>query len=1267
MNFNQRKKADTLRERAEQLQAGSSNALDTTELTDLKQMAHELAAHQAELEFQNEELRQTQLALRETRDRFAALYEYAPVGYVVLDSSGIIRQANNTWRVMVNRADEDFRGSPFADTIFPEDASIFLARFRTFFRNPAKKQIVVRMKRKGSAPFHAQIEAEPRATKPQKHTRTNDELMIIVSDITHLGEALLEIENKNVELGQINERLDHINRVLLAIRNVNQLIVQESDPSRLIDLACENLTETMGYFCAWIALLENDDTAGPKMAASGLSGGFEAIRERIIDGEYPPCMRRALDLDETVVVKNPKLDCPDCPLSSEYAGRAGFIRRLSFGGKTYGILSVSVPENYAYSEEEQGLFNEVSGDLAFAFHKIELATRLAESQRRYLEIFEKSRDGFVMVDKAGRIIDANRAYCDMLGYSLDELRAMPDFYRITPERWREWEAEEIWENRLLRHGYSGLYEKEYIRGDGSVFPVELHSYTVRRKNGEIEYLWGTVRDVSRRKQREDRIALLGRMIDEAPAAITIHNTDGRFVYANSYTATLHGYKDEKEFLTVNLRDLDVPESEALLAERFRRIAETGEARFEVAHYRKDGSTFPLEVLAKAIEWQGQYAVLSIAADISDRVEADERLRLTKDRLELAANAAGFGVWDLDLKRNMLVWDDGMYRLYGMAPEDFEGAYEAWQKGVHPEDVGKASREVELAIAGEKEFDTEFRVVYPSGEIHHIKAYAMVSRDGSGEPVRMTGINFDITDRKKAEEALRESELFLRQTQQAARLGGWKTNPLTDELKWTDGVYDIIEAPSNYHPGLAEGLKYFCSEYLPVIKEALNRCLSDGHSFSMEVEMITDKGKKRWVELRGFSRGDSHNEPVIMGTIQDISDRKQAVEDKKKLQAQLQQAQKMEAVGTLAGGISHDFNNLLQAIDGYAELLLMDRSERDSDYRFLKAIQNAGGRAADLIRQLLLFSRKAESNKRAIELQHEVGQAKRMLERTIPKMIEIQIITGNRIWTINADPVQIEQMLLNLGTNAADAMPDGGRFLFEIENATLDADYAKRHLGAEPGRYVLLSVSDTGHGMDQETVNKIFDPFFTTKEFGKGTGLGLASVYGIVKSHGGYITCYSEAGKGTTFKIYFPAIVQPETEEIEEVEAKPIPRGTETILIVDDEEDIRGFARQALMKFGYRVLTASNGEEALELYSAKSTEIDLVVMDLGMPGMGGHKCLQEMRKLDRRVRGIIASGYSINGQVKKSLEAGARGYVGKPYKLADLLKTVREALDGDPDI
>ncbi|MBF0528199.1 MAG: response regulator, partial [Deltaproteobacteria bacterium] len=355
-------------------------------------------------------------------------------------------------------------------------------------------------------------------------------------------------------------------------------------------------------------------------------------------------------------------------------------------------------------------------------------------------------------------------------------------------------------------------------------------------------------------------------------------------------------------------------------------------------------------------------------------------------------------------------------------------------------------------------------------------------------------------------------------------------------------------------------------------------------------------------------------------------------------------------------------NLLQVISGFTQVILLNKKENNPDYRKLKEIIKAGDRAAQLVRQLLFFSRKAATEKKPIDLNQELEQTLRIMERTIPKMIAIELRLASHLWNIKADPIQIEQILLNLGNNAVDAMPGGGRLVIETKNITLDENYADVSLGVTPGNYVLLSVSDTGQGMDQETIRHIFEPFYTTKEIGKGTGLGLASVYGIVKGHGGHITCYSEPGQGTNFKIYLPALEQTDTIGHRQPEALAPDGGTETILLTDDEVPIRDFASEALQRFGYKVIAASSGEEALELYASQNNKIDLVILDIGMPGMGGHRCLRELLKLDPAAKIMIASGYSINGELRKTLETGAAGYVGKPYQLDDLLNKIRTVLN-----
>jgi len=412
-----------------------------------------------------------------------------------------------------------------------------------------------------------------------------------------------------------------------------------------------------------------------------------------------------------------------------------------------------------------------------------------------------------------------------------------------------------------------------------------------------------------------------------------------------------------------------------------------------------------------------------------------------------------------------------------------------------------------------------------------------------------------------------------------------------------------------------------------------------------------------VNISGSRYNDHDGKPAgMLGILRDTS-------EKKRLEAQLRQAHKMEAIGTLAGGIAHDFNNILQAISGYTQILLMEKEPGDPDYKSLEVIATSAQRASELTNQLMIFSRKVEVKLKPVGINQEVREVSKMLERTIPKMIDLKLHLAGDLKVINADPGQLEQIMMNLGVNARDAMPDGGELIFETSNVVLDGEYCKMHLGASPGEYVMLSISDTGHGMDKETLEHIFEPFYTTKEMGKGTGLGLAMVYGIVKSHGGYIMCYSEPGQGTRFKIYFP-VVNAEAEERreEKKEAEEIPGGTETILLVDDEKTILNIGKDILKRFGYKTITAQSGEKAVEIFRRENDRIDLIILDVGMPGMGGHKCLKELLKIDSKVKVVISSGYSATGKVRETLESGAAGFIGKPYLLTDMLNQVRGILD-----
>lgn len=402
---------------------------------------------------------------------------------------------------------------------------------------------------------------------------------------------------------------------------------------------------------------------------------------------------------------------------------------------------------------------------------------------------------------------------------------------------------------------------------------------------------------------------------------------------------------------------------------------------------------------------------------------------------------------------------------------------------------------------------------------------------------------------------------------------------------------------------------------------------------------------------------------FFAVITDITERKNAEHEKKIMEQHLQQAQKMESIGTLAGGISHDFNNSLQAIIGYTQILLLDKDKSDPDYTKLSSIERAAQRASELTQQLLAFSRKLESKMKPIDLNKEVREVKDLLERTIPKMINIDLQLEKDLHIINADASQMEQIIMNLAVNARDAIVDKGVITIRTENTLLYEKDCKKFPGFVPGKYVVLSMTDNGTGMTNEQSKRIFEPFYTTKDLGKGTGLGLSMVYGLVSKHNGHIVCTSHPGTGTTFEIYLPAIDETPPAATEKKESDLPSGGSETVLIVDDEVFVRELGEQILTKFGYDVMTAPDGESALKMHSENKGLISLVILDLIMPGMGGERCLEELLENDPNIKVIITSGYSPGGDTKSVMDTGAKGFIGKPYNVRSMLKEVREVIDG----
>ena len=514
---------------------------------------------------------------------------------------------------------------------------------------------------------------------------------------------------------------------------------------------------------------------------------------------------------------------------------------------------------------------------------------------------------------------------------------------------------------------------------------------------------------------------------------------------------------------------------------------------------------------------------------------------------------------------------------------------------------------------------------------------------------------DITDRKKAEEALREREAQYRGI----------FNSATDTLLILDLFGNIVEANPQAcemygyaHEDLIRlrGRDLVHPDYHPLSKKLREDITAKGHFRDEFVEVKKD-GSNIDVEVR-VTEFDYKGEKHLLAIVRDISARKQAEKERQELHAQLEHAQKMQAIGTLAGGIAHDFNNLLTGIQGQVSLMAISLDREHPHYEYLKGIEEIVKRGAELTSQLLGFARGGKYEVQVTDLNSLVSMSSDMFGRT-KKEIRIHRAFQPDLWTVEVDRGQIEQVLLNLYVNAWHAMPNGGDLSLETTNEILD-EKAVAPFEGKPGKYVKVALTDTGEGMDEETQRRVFEPFFTTKKMGMGTGLGLASAYGIVTNHGGMISVTSKKGEGSTFNLYFPASQKKVRRDHKTSEI--ILGGDETVLLVDDETMILKIGKRILSSLGYTVLTAQGGREAVEIYKKEQSAIHIVVLDMIMPDQGGGEAYDRIKQINPNAKVLLSSGYSLDGQASTILQRGCNGFIQKPFNIKQLSQKMREVLD-----
>jgi PAS domain S-box-containing protein len=659
--------------------------------------------------------------------------------------------------------------------------------------------------------------------------------------------------------------------------------------------------------------------------------------------------------------------------------------------------------------------------------------------------------------------------------------------------------------------------------------------------------------------------------------------------------------------------------------------------------------------------------LENAKTIEQKVQAEAALYKSEEQYRLIAENTSDLICMVDIHGNYTYVSPSYREVLGYTPESLLG--ESCFSLIHPDDRMMAEQRTVQSVADKRPGRLELRVKHQDGKWKIFEILGNWIYDSLGRPQRCILVSRDITKRKEAEDTLRESEektrLILENALDAVvtinadgLITGW--NPQAEvTFGWSieeaigKSLVQLI-VPPKYREAHRTGLEnYLLTGQGPVVNKrieitALRR---DGSEFPVELSVSP------------MQAGDTF---IFSAFIRDISDRKVAEEKLRLSEEQLRMSQKLEAVGQLAGGVAHDFNNLLTVISGYSDLVLTRLDERDTNRSKVEEIKRAAERASSLTRQLLAFSRKQVLQPKLFSLNGLVEDMGKMLRRLIGENIELTTVFREEL-LINADPGQMEQVLMNLVVNARDAMPNGGHITIETTQIEINETYASTHLTVQPGRYAMLAVSDTGNGMDVETQKHMFEPFFTTKEQGKGTGLGLSTVYGIVKQSGGNIWVYSEPAQGTVFKIYLPLAVKDEAAS-STLPAAPAPEhGTETILLVEDEPQIRQLAFEILTHCGYNVLSSANGLEALELIEHAQSPIDLILTDVVMPQMSGKELAERALALHPTVKVLFMSGYTNDAIVKHGVLDAGTWFIQKPFALNALARRVREVLDSNESL
>ena len=934
------------------------------------------------------------------------------------------------------------------------------------------------------------------------------------------------------------------------------------------------------------------------------------------------------------------------------AGQTGQLQfRLAHGQERW-VESYSTP-----LREADGRISSVLSVTRDITEQRRAQAALVDSQHQLQSILDSVGEGIHGLDRDGRVVFTNPAAIAMFGWQAQEMlgqdsHALIHHHGVAGE---EYHVAHCPIHQTLRDGIVRRVDDEvFFRKDGTSFPVEYVCAALRDVHGGITGAVVSFRDVS--DQRRTAAALR--------ASEARLRTAQRMAHLGNWEYNLDSgellWSDEVYAICGVTPAVFTPSYEAFID--FVHPEDRPRVRALIEPALDDGATIDVEhrVITRngALRYvhergtvvrdsAGRRAVGTIQ-DITQLKQVEQSLRASEQRFKLLAKTTNDAIWDWDLGSNALWWNEGFELLFGYDRQDVEPTIESWTSRVHPHDKDAVVRNVQTAISGGADsWSGEYRFRRRDGSFAYVLDRGHVIRDASGAAIRMVGGMTDLTQHKQLEERLSEQAALLDAAHDAIYVVD-----MTDQIVfWSEGAVRAY----GFSRDVALGRQSLALLHENRAEFATAReTLRQRHEWQGEMRMRAAGGRTLVMQVRWTLVCDSRGEPKsILAINTDVTERKT-------LEAQIMRAQRLESIGTLAGGIAHDLNNVLAPIMMSIELLREDTREA-SNHELLDTLQSSAQRGAELIKQLLAFARGKEGTREPLDIRRVVADIQKIVLDTFPKDIRLRVTSSDDLWPVIGDPTQLDQVVMNLVLNARDAMPNGGELGVFVDNQTLDEVYVRMNPEGKAGVYVRIRVEDNGVGIPRELQPQIFDPFFTTKEVGKGTGLGLSTVATIVKSHGGFVSVSSEPGVGTSFSVYLPAAIDCEYGATAVPVAPPKRGRGELILVIDDEDGVRAVCRATLERHGYRVVVASNGAEAVSLFAARPADFALVITDMAMPIMDGHATAVALRTIHPAVKIIGSTGHAAVGGVPRVWIADVRDIISKPYTADTLLSTVAEAL------